>query len=96
MKSELCIILSAQIIFDDKIHLQAEKQCSQRSITANEAFCIDPKQTCFLYKLIRKKASILSHYIYLSYHNLLKRACLPSEYSISETSAKISPQNALN
>lgn len=68
----------------------------RNNVLRDEDFCTDPKQTCFLYKLMRKKAIILSHYIYLSYHNLLKRACLSSKYSISETSAKISPQNALN
>lgn len=47
---------------------------------------------------MRKKVISLGHHIYPSYHSLMnyKKVCLPSECSISETSAEIPLQNALD
>lgn len=81
--------------------LRSQKN-EMRALSSDEALAlyVDGKQTKHFYKLQRKTAMNVGHYLYPSYYSLQKskRACCPAEefVKITETSAEVSVQAILD
>lgn len=79
-----------------------QKDSQQRVLTSDEALAhyVDTKMTTHAYKLTRKRAINVGHYIFPSFHSLKrsKQSCYPPDetIAISETFAEIKLQGILD